>query len=167
MRIGILSDTHDQVARTARAVALLAARGAEALVHCGDFTGPDVVDECASAGLPLWFVFGNNDYHEAALRRAAAAAAAGAVCLGYGGEFELGGRRLAVTHGDSDRELRRLTAAAPDYLLFGHSHRPADLRDGPVRLINPGAIARAAERTVALLDLATGALTLLTIDNVA
>jgi predicted phosphodiesterase len=53
LRIGILSDTHDQVARTGRAVAALVARGAEALVHCGDLTGPDLVYECCV--LPCYY----------------------------------------------------------------------------------------------------------------
>jgi putative phosphoesterase len=161
MRIGILSDTHDQVARTAQAVALLVARGAEALVHCGDLTGPDIVDECAA--LPFSFVFGNNDFDRGALRRAAASH--GAVCLGPGGLLELGGRRIAVTHGDSTRELRRLAADNPDYLFYGHSHRAADALRGPTRWVNPGALHRAAEWTVALLDLATGTLTVLRVPD--
>ena len=157
--IGILSDTHDQVARTAGAVALLIEQGAEVLIHCGDLTGPDVVYACA--GRPAYFVFGNNDFDEDGLRRAMAAV--GATCLGQGGEVELGGKRVAVTHGDLDRELRRLTMAAPDYLLYGHSHRAADERLGPTRWINPGALHRAARRTVALLDLDSDALRFLDI----
>ncbi|HEX8201329.1 MAG TPA: metallophosphoesterase family protein [Isosphaeraceae bacterium] len=149
MRLGILSDTHDQVARTAAAVALLVAEGAEALVHCGDLTGPAVVRACAA--LPCHYVLGNNDFDEDALRRAIAAT--GGVFLGRGGELRLEGRRLAVTHGDSAREVRRLAAARPDYLLLGHSHVPADARDGPTRRINPGALHRAARWSVALLDL--------------
>lgn len=149
MRIGIISDTHDQVARTARAVGLLIAEGADALIHCGDLTGPDVVRECAL--LPSYFVFGNNDFDENALRRAMGAI--GGVCLGRGGEIALGGRRIAVTHGDVVREARRLAAAGPDYLLFGHSHKAADERVGPTRWINPGALHRAATWTVAVLDL--------------
>ena len=47
MRIGILSDTHDQVQRTKSAVAMLVEGGAETLIHCGDLTIADVVDECA------------------------------------------------------------------------------------------------------------------------
>jgi putative phosphoesterase len=159
MRIGILSDTHDQVARTARAVELLVAAGAEALVHCGDLTGPDVVDTCA--GLPSYFVFGNCDYDERALRRAMTVA--GGFCLGRGGELVLGGRRIAVTHGHSAADVRHLAAAAPDYLLFGHSHVVADRREGPTRWINPGALHRAPVWTVALLDLATDRLTTLTV----
>src|SRR3954470_23744352 len=103
-RIGILSDSHDKVARTARAVALLVAEGAEVLVHCGDYTTPEVVDQCAA--LPGYYVFGNNDFDEDDLRRAMVAA--GGTCLERGGEVTLGGRRVAVTHGDSTGELRRL-----------------------------------------------------------
>ncbi len=113
MRIGIISDTHDQVARTATAVALLVAEGAEALVHCGDLTVPEVVHECAR--LPSYYVFGNNDFDEDDLRRAMAET--GGVCLGRGGMVALGGRRVAVTHGDRDAEVRRLIRLGPDYLL--------------------------------------------------
>jgi predicted phosphodiesterase len=50
-------------------------------------------------------------------------------------------------------DIRRLLAAQPDYLLSGHSHIASDARTGPTRRINPGALHRAAEFTVALLDL--------------
>jgi putative phosphoesterase len=161
MRIGILSDTHDRVERTARAVRRLADLGAACLVHCGDFTRPDVLDACAV--LPAYFVFGNNDFDQAGLRRAAGLS--GATCLGASGVVDLAGKRVAVTHGDLTREVRRLAASAPDYLLYGHSHEPADARDGPTRWVNPGALHRAARWTVALLDLDTDALELLTVDD--
>jgi putative phosphoesterase len=152
MHLGILSDTHGQLARTVRAVTTLINQGAEALVHCGDLTGPEIVHACCTAGRPCWFVLGNCDYDEPGLR--AAIDATGSVCLGYGGIIELGGRRVAVTHGDRPEEVRRLVAERPDYLLSGHSHRRADHRDGPTRHINPGALHRATPWTVALLDLA-------------
>ena len=150
MRLGILSDTHDQLARTRRAVELLRAKGADVLVHCGDLTGPELVAACAV--LPCYFVYGNNDADNVpALRRAMAEA--GAVCLGWGGEVTLAGKRVAVVHGHLHTDVRRLLAARPDYLLSGHSHIPGDRRDGPTRRINPGALDRADELTVALLDL--------------
>ena len=161
MRIGILSDTHDQVSRTAGAVARLIAEGAEALIHCGDLTGPDIVYECAV--IPAHFVFGNGDFEEAALRRAIGSC--GGICLERGGELELGGKRIAVAHGDSAAEIRRLAAAKPDYLMFGHSHVATDEREGPTRWINPGALHRASTWTVALLDLDSDVLTMLRIRN--
>jgi predicted phosphodiesterase len=77
----------------------------------------------------------------------------------------LAGRRLAVTHGDSDRELRRLEAQEPHYLLTGHTHQVADRQSGSIRWINPGALHRASTWTVALLDLATNQLRVLPISN--
>ena len=43
-------------------------------------------------------------------------------------------------------------ANVPDYLLFGHTHIRLNERDGATRQINPGALHRAAEWTVAVLD---------------
>ena len=149
MKIGILSDTHDQVERTSLAVSTLIGAGAEVLVHCGDITRPPVVLECV--GVPCYLVFGNNDYDQDALGRSIRGV--GAVSLGRGGMIELDGRRVAVTHGDSSREVRRLLGLDPDYLLFGHSHVATDDRQGATRWINPGALHRADAYSVALLDL--------------
>ena len=154
MRIGILSDTHDRRERAARAVARLIDAGAEALVHCGDLTEPDVVHECG--GLPSYFVFGNNDEDLDGIR--AAIDAIQGKCLAWGGLVTLGGKRVGVTHGDQRREIAKLVAQAPDYLLFGHSHVPNDSREGATRWINPGALHRAEQWTVALLDTDTDAL---------
>jgi putative phosphoesterase len=150
MRLGILADTHNQLDRARRAVEILQSAGAEALIHCGDLASAEVVAACAE--LPLYFVFGNHDADNVPALRAAAKEY-GAVCLGYGGEVTLAGKRVAVTHGHLTTDLRPLLAAEPDYLLTGHSHAMMDRRDGPTRRINPGALHRAAEFTVALLDL--------------
>jgi putative phosphoesterase len=161
MKIGILSDTHDEVERTSRAVAAMVGAGAEVLVHCGDLTVPEVVLEFG--GLTTYFVFGNSDFDRDGLLRAMAMV--GGRSLGRGGEIVLDGRRIAITHGDSPTEVRRLLAADPDYLLFGHSHRAADGRRGATRWINPGALSRANPCTVAVLDLRADFLEFLTIDS--
>jgi putative phosphoesterase len=153
MRIGVLADTHDKLDRTREAVQLLLDAGAEAIVHCGDLASPPVVAGCAVR--PFWFALGNHDADAVpALERAAADA--GAVCLGWGGVVELGGRRVGVTHGHLTADVRRVLADRPDYLLCGHSHLAGERAVGGVRRINPGALHRAAEYTVAVLDTATG-----------
>jgi putative phosphoesterase len=149
--IGILSDTHDRVRRTGLAVAALKSAGAEALFHCGDITTAEVIHECR--GIPGYFVFGNCDFDRVALREAIAAI--GGSCLDRGGIVNLAGRRIAITHGDSDLELYRLRAMKPDLLLSGHTHRVSDTSQGSIRHINPGALHRASTWTVALLNLAS------------
>ena len=155
MRLGILSDTHDELARTRAAVALLRDAGAGVLAHCGDLAGPAVVEICSE--LPLYFAFGNHDA-DAVPALLGAAAEFGAVCLGWGGVFEFGGKRIGVAHGHLTTDVRRVLAERPDFLLTGHSHLRGDDAAGPVRRINPGALHRADEYTVALLDVASGSL---------
>lgn len=147
MRIGILADSHDQVERVERAVAVLRAAGAGALFHCGDLLGPGIVRACSS--FPSYFVLGNNDESSRRL------IAAGGNWLGLGGEVCLAGKRIAMTHGHDRKEVKRLLSFAPDYLLLGHSHRKRDEKIGGTRVINPGALHRANPWSVALLDLKT------------
>ncbi len=161
MKIGILSDTHDRADRTAKAVAVMVRAGAEVLVHCGDVTGPAVVMKCR--GIPTYFVYGNNDYDQDALGRAITAI--GGKSLGRGGWIDLGGRRIAVTHGDLVGEIRRVLGSNPDYFLSGHSHLVGDERRGTVRWINPGALHRAPRWTVAVLDLQSDHLEIFDIDD--
>jgi putative phosphoesterase len=153
MRLGILADTHDEVARTRRAVELLRAGGAEALVHCGDLNSPAIV--ALLAGMPAWFVLGNHD-SDAVPHLQRAAAENGVVCLGWGGAVELAGKRVGVAHGHMTTDVRRVLALRPDYLLSGHSHLASDRTENGVRRINPGALHRADEYTVALLDVESG-----------
>jgi putative phosphoesterase len=160
MRLGILSDTHDELARTQRAVQLLRDAGAEALIHCGDLASPAIVAACAV--LPCWFVFGNHDADNVpALQQAAAER--GAVCLGWAGEVEFDGKLIAVAHGHMSYDIRRALAARPHYLLTGHLHIASDRREGLVRRINPGALYDADRFTVALLDLQDDELQFVTI----
>lgn len=158
MRIGILSDTHDELERTRAAVRMLQDAGAEALIHCGDLASPPIVEACVV--LPFWFAFGNHDSDTVPILRQAAIES-GANCLGWGGIVELAGKRFGVTHGHMTTDVRRILAEKPDYLLTGHSHIPNDTVVGAVRRINPGALHRADPFTVAILDMLTGDLTFL------
>jgi putative phosphoesterase len=147
--VGLLSDTHGHVKRTARAVQLLLDHGAECLVHCGDVGGTEVLD--CLAGHPATFVFGNNDLDRTELARYAADI--GITCGHTMGRLLFGGKTGVVTHGDDPAIVRKvLKDQTADYLFVGHTHEPADHRQGRVRVINPGALHRAAERTVAVLD---------------
>ena len=160
MLIGILSDTHDRVDAMAAGVALLRKAGAEFFVHCGDVGSERVLDHLA--GLPGAFVFGNTDWDRAALARYAESI--GVACHGTFADLDLGGKKVAVTHGDDFRIKQRVLAGKRhDYLLQGHTHVLRDERVGPTRVINPGALHRAREKTVAVLDTATDTLRFLVV----
>ena len=163
MILGLLSDTHGRVERTALAIALLEQAGAEAFVHCGDVGGETVFDQFA--GRRAWFVWGNTDAFDPMLERYAES-------LGFTPSLvapaliEADGRTVAVYHGHEPHFHRMIRAIQShdlaafgkltdklDYIIYGHTHRAADARVGRVRLINPGALERAQPHTVATLDL--------------
>jgi putative phosphoesterase len=150
MKLGILSDSHGQVQRTRDAIDLLCRHGAEALVHCGDVGGLDVLDELA--GHRCWFVWGNTDAPRPAWRDHLAT-----LDLPWPDgplDLPLAGKRIAVFHGHEHGLKDVVTQAEHDYLLHGHTHQADDYRRDGMRIINPGALHRASRKTVALLDLA-------------
>jgi putative phosphoesterase len=167
LRLGLLSDSHGRRERTARAVAALRKAGATILVHLGDVEDPDLLEELLVAGddgapLPVHLVPGNMD-EPSELK--SAADRLGIEFHHPSGEIEVAGQRVAFTHGDRDREVRRLLASKPDYFLHGHTHRTFDGTMEGVRTINPGALHRAATFTVALLEPRSGLLTSIEIER--
>lgn len=149
MKIGILSDSHSHLERTRAAVEILRDNGADVLVHCGDLATTEIVAECAV--LPFFFVFGNHDADNVpALRMAAVEHKA--TCLEWAGEFSVDNKRVGVAHGHLTMDLQPLLNSSPDYLLSGHSHQAHDRMSGTTRRINPGALYRAKNFTVAILD---------------
>jgi putative phosphoesterase len=157
MILGILSDTHGKLEPTMAGVRKLLQAGAKHLVHCGDVCGGHILDELTA--VPCSVVPGNNDWPEELKTHCTSR---GIEFFDPFGELELAGRRVAFTHGDDYRLVRRLLdEARHDFLLVGHSHQRADQPHGRIRLINPGALHRANPRSVATLDLASGVVTFL------
>ena len=149
MKLGIMSDSHGRAHVVRQARILLEWAGAEAIVHCGDVGGLDVLDELG--GCPCWFVWGNMDDPVPAWQ--GHVEALGLPWPDGPLELHLAGRRLAIFHGHEPEFDPALQAARHAYLLYGHTHERSDQRIAAMRVINPGALCRAAMKTVALLDL--------------
>jgi putative phosphoesterase len=152
--LGVLSDTHDRVDAAAAGINVLRAAGAEFLIHCGDVGGERILD--LLAGFPSVFVWGNCDSDRASL--ADYARDLGVECAGDMASLKFSGKKIAVTHGDNPKVLRQIIEDGFDYLFVGHTHIPSDQRNGKLRIINPGALHRAARKSVALVGLESGSL---------
>lgn len=140
MRIGILSDTHDNLPMVGRAVARLAALSPDLVLHAGDFVSPFVIPRLAALSCPCIGVFGNNDGDRALL--AAKARESGRVEIH--GSFMarlVGGRSLALLHGHEPGTLEEVAGAGIfDLVVHGHTHQPAITRMGRTLLVNPGEV---------------------------
>lgn len=151
MLIGIISDTHDRLARSAQAVKLLQEAKVETIIHCGDICGADIL--ALFAGTPTYCVMGNND-DNAELHRVSELMEH-LHYLHQGAIIELAGKNIGVTHGHLYRVVNDLLHQKPHYLLSGHTHCATNEMHQGVQCINPGALHRASEYSVATLHLLT------------
>lgn len=161
MLLGIISDTHDHSKRTARAIKLFSEARVEAIAHCGDICEPGIL--ALFADIPTYYVMGNNDYHPE--MQAAAVQMPNLTYLGEGGIIKLANKKLAITHGHLNRVVRELLMQQPDYLLSGHTHVAHHEIIQDVTCINPGALHRVAQYSIATLNLATNELQWLTVPS--
>jgi hypothetical protein len=147
VRLAVLSDTH--VSRLSQLPRRLVdgLSGADLIIHLGDCTGKELVDDLRALG-DFRGVAGNMD--GAAIR----AELPDEVIL------ELGGRKLALTHGGGDpqglRERLETRFRGVDIVLCGHTHQAAQEWVGDVLFFNPGSAAGkfpALRKTYGVIDL--------------
>ncbi len=156
MKIGILSDTHNNLANLRSALALFQKEGIDTLIHCGDLTDGEIAR--AMEGFRVICVLGNGDVASGEIRAVLLAQnPQNYVGLVYTGR--IGETRIAATHGHLPGEVETLVHSGEhDYVFKGHSHRHKDEQVGFTRLINPGALGglHPEDRQVCILDLESG-----------
>lgn len=152
MRIGVISDTHGHTLNTLAAVRMLDSLAVEAVLHAGDIGTVEIPPLLAT--WPAHFVFGNCDHQRSELW--SAIEQAGKTCHGRLGDFELGGRRIALIHSDDAAQFRRVCNSGEyDLVCYGHTHVAEQHRVGNTLVLNPGALYRATRHTIAVVDLET------------
>ena len=131
MRIGLISDTHDNVALARVAADLFREHRVERTIHLGDVMTRPVLDPLDAPVV----LRGNNDAPSMGVDA-------------WGDTYE--GVRIGAHHGHHP-----WNGGEVDLLLHGHSHRMRNERVGRTRVVNPGALHRASVKTVAIVELPT------------
>jgi hypothetical protein len=161
MKIGVLSDSHENVANLEVALAAYRAQGIIQVIHCGDMT--TAATARSLDGFEVVYVDGNMDQGLPEIYRTLRDLNSHSVVLPTF-EGELGGASIGVTHGDDENELRRLIDSGKhQYVFHGHTHRRRDDMQGATRIYNPGALGglQFETRSYSILDLDTGEITLI------
>lgn len=149
MKIGVISDTHtDSIERLPRKL-LDELSGMDLIIHAGDFTGKNLLDELRKLG-PFRGVYGNIDGPE--IRRELPAIE----------NIETAGFRIGVNHpaeGGSPftlEERLRHKFTGVQVIIHGHSHKTkSEVKDG-ILWFNPGSATGtfpAREKTYGVLHL--------------
>jgi uncharacterized protein len=137
MKICIVSDSHDRADALVTAVREAAARGAAAVIHCGDLIGTHTVRPAMGVGLPIHLIHGNNLGDPAALARLARDSGGQVQYHGVDARLELGTRRIFVVHYP---EYGYAMACTGDWDLIccGHSHKAGVQQVRNVKAGEPG-----------------------------
>ena len=143
MKIGVISDTHDQIARIKLAVVLFNTKNVELVVHCGDIVSPFTLQFYSSLKSPMKALFGNNTGD--LLRH-----------MAYREEFGLGniefitvpflalpvcGRWIGIYHGEVPEITEALIRSKRfDCVFSGHTHIARIREFEGILHVNPGTL---------------------------
>jgi len=134
MRIGVVSDTHNNLGNVARIVELFNEAGVSRVIHTGDITQAKTLEVLARLDAPLFGVYGNNDLERASLESAAAQHDLRLVDPPL--ELRWEARDIRVVH--DPRDLPAGPDPEPRLLLHGHTHLHRQERLGGSLVFNPG-----------------------------
>ena len=153
MRLAVISDTHmPRGSRALPAACVAELRGADAILHAGDFMRLEVLRGLEALGPPVHGIHGNVD--EDALCR----------MLPTTRVVEAAGARIAMLHDAGQRtgRLARMRARFKDAdaVVFGHSHLPLhEQGEDGFQIFNPGSPTerrRAPAHTMGLIHVRAG-----------
>ena len=129
MKIGIVSDSHDNVPAIDAAVGAFREREAEALIHAGDFVAPFAAKHFLTLDVPIVAVFGNCDGEHKEIVDLLPDIVSGAR------RETIGGRSFIIVH--ALEWLSPAERGGADVIVCGHTHKAGISGDGPL-VINPG-----------------------------
>ena len=135
MKVGIISDSHDNVPNVQSAVRYFNSIGVEAVLHCGDFVSPFSLFPFTELKCEkLYMVFGNNDGEKRGIKELAQA---NRWIIGKPPmELEIHGKKIVMLH--EPDALKNLRGGDRHVIVYGHTHRPVVEKENGRLIINPG-----------------------------
>ena len=132
MKIGIISDTHDNIPNIKKAVNTFNANNVDFVIHAGDYVAPfSVVPfddlKCDYAG-----VFGNNDGEKIGLSKKSQDKIKPQPLI-----LELEGKSIYVIHEPNNLD-NLIDSQNYDIIIYGHTHEHVIENHGKTLVINPG-----------------------------
>jgi phosphoesterase, MJ0936 family len=170
VKLGIVSDTHDNYSAAEQIAATFDDRDIGTVLHCGDYVAPPLLAAFEGYDFDIHGVLGNNDGERDGLEATVDGFSEDSALHGRIAELDLDGRDICLLHGDQGIETVDERAASGDYdaVCYGHFHAAEHREVDGTTILNPGAhfpTVAAEHRSVALLDTDTLAVTFLGIGD--
>jgi len=154
MRIGIISDTHDNLTQIEKAVQNLNQANVGLVLHAGDYCAPFVLAKLKALNCKLIGVFGNSDGDHELLKKRFSETTNCTVHDRFA-SVNIDDYKIALLHGDEPELLFALIDSQSfNAIIHGHSHIQGIEQRGKTLLINPGEVCGylTGKSTLAILD---------------
>ena len=141
MKIGIISDTHDDLLNTNKAIDIFSQNNVSMVIHVGDFVAPPVVTEfkrLSKEGVRIIGVLGNNDGEKQGLKKVFEEI--NGELFRDIGKIEIDGLKFGIYHGtDVKKRQKMINSKKFDVCIFGHTHqKEIDIDNESTIILNPG-----------------------------
>ena len=136
MKLLIISDSHGNIANLKHVMGFAKKIEVSAVIHAGDWNTIESVETVLSFGAPLYTVLGNADIDSLVIEKLKVKSEKfGEEFL----EFELGGRKIGITHKPSD--VKKLFGGKKlDIIFTGHRHSEDESIVNGIKIVRPGAL---------------------------
>jgi hypothetical protein len=153
MKIGVVSDTHNNLKNIEIIINLFNDKKVPIVVHTGDIANANSLEQFSKLNSKLIGVYGNNDRVESGLKK---------VALKNNFHFQepprklsLHNREIAIFHEPENIEQFLLDNKKTNVVLYGHTHRYENAARNGVLFFNPGESAgmQKGSNAIGILDL--------------
>lgn len=154
MKVGLVSDTHDNLPMVEKTVKRLNEEKVDLVLHAGDYVAPFVIPIFKGLKSKLVGVFGNNDGDHELLKKRFSETQNCEV-RGRFALVDVEGFKIALLHGDETELLDALVNCDGfDAVVYGHLHAMGVRKKGNALIVNPGEVCGylSGKSTIALLD---------------
>ncbi len=128
MKIGLISDTHDNLVNIEKAVEIFNERGVEFVLHAGDYVAPFSLAPMFKLKSEWTGVLGNCDGEKRGLlKKSENRIKRGQLSL------DIDNKKVVVIH-----SLDEYNKEPADIVVFGHTHKPETNRVEDILFVNPG-----------------------------
>ncbi len=137
MKIGVMSDSHENVAMIKKAVDFFNSRNVDLVIHAGDIISPIMVAYFKNLNMEFKGIFGNNDGEKNLWQNRLKEFKNSAKLDERYAEHDFGGKKFLVIHEPYLIDAY-ISCQKYDFIIYGHTHK-IDLRKIEKTIVlNPG-----------------------------
>ena len=143
MKVGILSDTHNDTQTLLKILTRFREEGISTILHAGDVSSPSTIK--TFSGFTVHLAFGNCDYFTGALKEEIILLGTNSTASRINTQ-EIEGEKVLIIHGNYPQELQELCSSGKyDLVITGHTHIQERKTIHKTLVINPGAASRKSD----------------------